>query len=109
MFGCTDKLAELIVDYPEESAKLISEIYENPSDLGKFRKLFETVAKKIAGEDDSTFFIYKHLGQNPNEKFIECENNDNSGIVIEGVRYNNTDQIDTSWSEDGNLGGSKNQ
>lgn len=104
LFGCTDKLAELIVDYPEESAKLISEIYENPSDLDKFKKLFETVAKKIAGEDDLTFFIYKHLGQNPNEKFIECEKNDSSGIVIEGVRYNNSGSDRYFLSEDGKSG-----
>tara|TARA_B100000767_G_scaffold7187_1_gene7091 strand:- start:1396 stop:3837 length:2442 start_codon:yes stop_codon:yes gene_type:complete len=87
LFGCTDKVAEYIVGFPEEAAVLVRKLSEKSRQSISSSELFHQVATTIQGEDDLCLFTYRHLGQNMVENEVICTENGAERLVIDGVEY----------------------
>jgi hypothetical protein len=87
LFGCTDKVAEYIVGFPEEAAVLVRKLSEKSRQSISSSELFHQVATRIQGEDDLCLFTYRHIGQNMVENEVICTENGAERLLIDGVEY----------------------
>jgi hypothetical protein len=87
LFGCTDKVAEYIVSFPEEAAVLVRKLSEKSRQSMSSGELFHQVATTIQGEDDLCLFTYRHIGQNMVENEVICTENGAELLVIDGIEY----------------------
>ena len=87
LFGCTDKVAEYIVGFPEDAAVLVRKLSEKSTQSISSSELFRQVATTIQGEDDLCLFTYRHVGQNMAENEVICTVNEAERLVIDDIEY----------------------
>ena len=87
LFGSTDKVAEYIVNFPEEAAVFVRELFEKKKNKNAVRGIFRETSTQVQGEDDLCLFAYKHVSVTNVEHRVNCTENNAQQLVIDGTAY----------------------
>ena len=87
LFGSTDKVAEYIVNFPEEAAVFVRELFEKKKNKNAVRGIFRKTSTQVQGEDDLCLFAYKHVSVPNVEHHVNCTENNAQQLVIDGTAY----------------------